>query len=81
MTSSRIYKIAPGTLIKIRYAPDQNKLAISRFIGQAGVVIKNLTVDDGITSSTNMYSVLLESGKVETFHYLDFAFIDEKAKV
>ena len=64
-------KLEPGTMISIKLASDQDAFTRTH-IGKAGLIFKNLTEEDGEFSSKNLYRVIMETGKLYTFHYLDF---------
>ena len=65
----------PGDLMRIKYSPDQTPW-VRRLVGQSCVLIRNLTPDDGVVSSKNIWRVLI-CGQVMEVHKLDLELISE----
>lgn len=65
----------PGDIVQVVSARDQPPWT-RRFVGKIGLVIKNLGPDDGVTSSPNIWSVLID-GNFYDLHLLDIEKIDE----
>jgi len=64
---------SPGDIVRVVQAPDQGGY-IRNLAGSTGILIKNLDETDGVTSSKNIWSVLV-SGKIIHLHILDFTSI------
>lgn len=62
-------RIEPGDLAVIRYAGDQTPW-VRRLVGSYCVVVRNLTPAEGVTSSRNIWEVLVD-GRVISVHALD----------
>jgi hypothetical protein len=75
MKKSKWKKIPDGSLIEVLDVPDQS-LYIKTYVGVKGIVMKNLDGDDGVVSSTNLYSVLVDNGKRITLHFLDMKVLE-----
>lgn len=69
-------KLKSGTIIRIKWALNQDPFTRTH-IGKAGLIFKNLTEEDEEFSSKNLYRVIMETGKLYTFHYLDFEILEE----
>ena len=65
----------PGDLMRIRYASDQTPWVRS-LAGQNCVLIRNMTPEDGVISSKNIWTVLV-GGQVVSVHKLDLEPINE----
>jgi hypothetical protein len=65
----------PGDLAVIKLAPDQT-LYVRKLAGKTCVVLKNLTAEDGVFSSRNMWDVLVE-GQVVRVHRLDLMRLED----
>jgi len=61
--------------MRIKYALDQASWVRS-LAGQSCVLIRNMTPEDGVTSSKNIWEVLV-GGQVVSVHKLDLEVIDE----
>jgi len=68
--------VKPGDLMRIKYAPDQTPWVRS-LAGQNCVLIRNMTPEDGVTSSKNIWEVLV-GGQVVSVHKLDLEVISEE---
>ena len=67
-----------GDLVEFIPAPDQSLYHRERFIGKLGLIIKRCDQLDGVTSSNNIYNVLID-GVCVNIHALDFILVS-KAK-
>lgn len=65
----------PGDLMRIKNSPDQT-LWIREIAGQNCILIRNMTPDDGVTSSKNIWHVLV-GDRIVSLHKLDLEAIDE----
>jgi hypothetical protein len=65
-TSDRLY---PGCLVKVNPGPDHGAQARIN-AGKIGIVIRHMTERDGVSSSPNVWQVLID-GKHMNFHALD----------
>lgn len=65
----------PGDLMRIKHAPDQTPWVRS-LVGHHCIIIRNLTEADGVTSSPNIWQVLI-CGTTMDVHKLDLEPIDE----
>ena len=75
MKKGKWKKIPEGSLVEVMSVPDQSSY-IETFVGLKGIVVKNLDADDGVVSSTNLYSVLIGDGKRVTLHFLDMKVLE-----
>lgn len=72
MTNGQLY---PGCLVKVDPGFDHSaKARIHK--GKIGIVVKHVGLKDGVTSSPNIWQVVIE-GKNMNFHALDLTVIDE----
>jgi len=65
----------PGDIMRIKVAGDQPHW-VRMHAGKLCLIIKNLTQEDGVTSTTNAWDVLLE-GRILRVHKLDLESIDK----
>ncbi len=67
----------PGDLVECIEAKDQSLYIKKTFVGKLGLILARLTRDeDGITSSTNMYDVLV-GDKTIKLHSLDLQLVSK----
>lgn len=64
--SDRLY---PGCLVKVNPGPDHGAQARIN-AGKIGIVIRHMAEKDGVSSSPNVWQVVIE-GKSMNFHALD----------
>ena len=69
-------RYSPGELVEVVYSKDAGAYIQKNFVGKRGMLIKNLNETDGVTSSKNIWSVLID-GKIVHLHVLDFVRISE----
>lgn len=79
MNKKSFGEYSPGDLVTIIRAPDQNIQFMSKLIGKIGLVLNHLSEKDGIYSSRNMYTVLVE-GKNIHLHALDMSILSAVEK-
>lgn len=73
----RFKRYEPGNIVRVVHAADAGAYIHKNFVGKTGMLVKNLNeVDDGVTSSKNIWSVLID-GKIVHLHVLDFVEISE----
>jgi len=72
----RFKRYEPGNIIRVIHAADQGTYIQKNFVGKTGMLVKNLGEVDGVTSSKNIWSVLID-GKIVHLHVLDFVEISE----
>ena len=61
--------VAPGDLAMVKLVPDQ-ALWVRSLVGKICIVIRRLTIEDGVTSSPNIWEVLVDGHKM-SLHILD----------
>lgn len=71
----RFKRYEPGNIVRVVHANDAGDY-IHILVGKTGMLVKNLNEVDGITSSKNIWSVLID-GKIVHLHVLDFVEISE----
>lgn len=71
-------KIEPGDLMVIKHAGDQPPWTRS-LVGKMCIVIKNLTQEDGVTSSPNIWKVMVDGVSVDV-HLLDLEQVPSEAR-
>lgn len=59
-----------GDLVECILASDQNLYIKKRFVGKIGIVLKRMCAEDGVLSSSNMYTVYIDDTFV-SLHALD----------
>jgi hypothetical protein len=65
-----------GDLVECILASDQNLYIKKRFVGKIGIVLKRMCAEDGVLSSSNMYTVYIDDTFV-SLHALDFMLISK----
>ena len=68
-----VVKIEPGDLMQVCHAPDQPPWTRS-LVGKKCIVIRRLTQADGVTSSPNIWEILVD-GVLMDVHKLDLAWV------
>lgn len=72
----RFKRYEPGNIVRVVHANDAGAYIHKNFVGKTGMLVKNLNEVDGVTSSKNIWSVLID-GKIVHLHVLDFVEISE----
>ena len=75
LASEASAQLYPGCLVKVDPGPDHGARARIHE-GKIGIVVKHVDLKDGVTSSPNIWQVVIE-GKNMNFHALDLTVIDE----
>ena len=70
--SDRLY---PGCLVRVNPGPDHGARARIN-AGKIGIVIRHMTEKDGVSSSPNVWQVVIE-GKSMNFHALDLTLMTD----
>jgi archaellum component FlaG (FlaF/FlaG flagellin family) len=65
----------PGDLMRIIHAPDMTPWVRAK-VGKTCILIRNLSPDDGVLSSPNIWEVLVDGGILHV-HKLDLESVNE----
>jgi hypothetical protein len=73
---ARFKRYEPGNIVRVVAGRLAAAYIHKNFVGKTGMLVKNLNEVDGVTSSKNIWSVLID-GKIVHLHVLDFVHISE----